>query len=323
MKISIAMATYNCAQYVKEQLQSFTSQTRQPDELIIIDDCSTDETEIIVREFMKTAPFTVEFFRNESNLGYCGNFNAALMKTSGDLVFLSDQDDVWFPEKIAHLAGVAERNTEMLVVMNDAALTDGDLNKVGLTKVGQIRSSGLEMEKFVMGCCCAIRRELLDFCLPIPDGLRSHDGWLVKIADGLDAKLVDTSVLQYYRRHESNESQFIVNRTTKVSRTGAFLHSARKVLDTETPQIEQRDLEQLKIFAEGIEHITPLAPESYQSRLEELANKTWVQHSWINKRMEMRHRSIASRVLAVAEFLMRGGYRARGGLKAFLRDLAG
>ena len=65
MKISIAMATYNGAQYLKAQLQSFIDQTRQPDELIITDDCSSDDTETIVREFAKVAPFKVEFYRNK------------------------------------------------------------------------------------------------------------------------------------------------------------------------------------------------------------------------------------------------------------------
>jgi len=160
MKISIAMATYNGARYLKAQLQSFIDQTRQPDELIITDDCSTDEIETIVRDFAQTAPFKVLFSRNEQNLGYCGNFNAALMKTTGGLVFLSDQDDVWFPEKIEHMIGVAERHPEALVMMNDAALTDEALNEVGLTKMGQIRSAGISMDGFVMGCCCGIQREL-------------------------------------------------------------------------------------------------------------------------------------------------------------------
>lgn len=323
MKISIAMATYNGAQYLEAQLQSFMSQTRCPDELVITDDCSTDETEIIVREFAKTAPFKVEFYRNEKNLGYCGNFNAALMKTTGELVFLSDQDDVWFPEKIKHMLGVAERNPESLVVMNDAALTDGELNEVGLTKVGQIRSAGFGIEKFVMGCCCVIRRELLNFCLPIPAGLRSHDTWLVRIADGLGAKLVDTTVLQYYRRHESNESQYIANRTTKVSRTSAFLHSAKKIFSDDTRQIEQRDLDQLKITAEGVEHLPPVAPKKYQSRLKEISRQIRVHISWIETRMKMRRRSVTPRIVGVIRFLWSGGYSSGGGLKAFLRDLVG
>ncbi|AHI30129.1 glycosyltransferase [Marinobacter similis] len=71
------MATYNGGQFLYEQLQSFLAQTRLPDELIITDDCSSDTTEEIVKEFAKSAPFAVEFHRNERKLGYCGNFNAA------------------------------------------------------------------------------------------------------------------------------------------------------------------------------------------------------------------------------------------------------
>lgn len=323
MKISIAMATYNGAQYLHEQLQSFIDQTRQPDELIITDDCSTDETEVIVRQFAKIAPFNVEFYRNEKNLGYCGNFNAALMKTAGDLVFLSDQDDVWFPEKIEHMVRVAERNPEALVVMNDAALTDGELNEVGLTKVGQIRDAGLPLEIFVMGCCCALRRELLDLCMPIPEGYRAHDSWLVRISDGLDAKVVDARVLQYYRRHESNESQFIANRTTKVSRTTAFVHSAKKIFDPATPFIEQREIEQARIFAGGVQNIMPHASNSYQPKLERLLEATKCRTAWMEKRVEMRRRSMVPRFVSVIRYMMNGGYGINGGFKAFLRDLAG
>lgn len=59
--------------------------------------------------------------------------------------------------------------------MNDAALTDGELNEVGLTKIGQIRSAGFRMDSFVMGCCCAVRRELLYMRLPIPLSYKAHD----------------------------------------------------------------------------------------------------------------------------------------------------
>lgn len=149
MKISIAMASYNGEKYIKGQLDSFLAQTRLPDELIITDDCSTDRTEVIVREFEEVAPFKVIFHRNEKNLGYCGNFNAALMKTTGDIVFLSDQDDVWFPEKIETMVGLAEKNPDMLVLMNDTELTDGDLNSVGLTKLGQIKSAGRDRKSVV------------------------------------------------------------------------------------------------------------------------------------------------------------------------------
>jgi len=317
------MATYNGAKYLQEQLQSFADQTLQPDELIITDDCSTDETETIVSEFARTSQFKVEFYRNEKNLGYCGNFNAALMKVTGDLVFLSDQDDVWFPEKIAHMVRVATANPDALVLMNDAALTDGELNEVWLTKVGQIRDAGLPLDSFVMGCCCAIRRKLLDFCLPIPEGLRAHDSWLVKIAEGLNAKVVDVRILQYYRRHESNESQFIANRTTRVSRTSAFLFSAKKILDPDTPLIQQQEINQARKFASGVQSIRPHAPSSYQTGLDKLLEVTKSRTLWMEERAEMRRRSLVPRFVFVIRFLMNGGYGLKGGFKAFLRDLAG
>jgi len=323
VKISIAMATYNGAQYILEQLRSFVDQTRQPDEVIITDDCSTDQTEAIVREFAKTAPFTVEFHRNENNLGYCGNFNAALMKTTGDLVFLSDQDDVWFPKKIEQMVDVAERNPQALVVMNDAALTDGDLNEVGLTKVGQIRSAGFSMDSFVMGCCCAVRRELLDFCLPIPTGVKGHDNWLVQFADGLDAKVVDPTPLQYYRRHESNESQFIANRTTKVTRGQARLEKVKSVFKQDGLTARKQQVEQLEIFVRGVARAVSLAPDGYKGPLTQLELHYREKAQTSANRLAVVEKPLVSRVLAVCGLLMKGGYSNASGIRSAIRDVVG
>ena len=323
MKISIAMATYNGAKYIQEQLQSFAHQTRQPDELIITDDCSTDRTEAIIREFAKTAPFTVEFHRNEKNLGYCGNFNAALMNTTGDLVFLSDQDDVWFPEKIEHMIDVSESNPGALVVMNDAALTDGLLNEVGLTKVGQIRSAGFSTDSFVMGCCCAVRRHLLDLCLPIPAGVKGHDNWLVHFADGLNAKVVDETVLQYYRRHESNESHFIANRTNKVTRFKALLHTIKGSLSQSSAGQRRAGLKQLQIFADGVRDAKENAPEHYKTKLAEL-EKRYRQRAGITElRLAVVEKPFFSRVLAASNLLIRGGYCNANGVRSVIRDILG
>ena len=80
---------------------------------------------------------------NSATLEYDVNFSASLSKTSGDLVFLSDQDDVWFPDKIERFVAVVESNPHELVVMNNADLTDADMNGGGLTKIGQICSADL------------------------------------------------------------------------------------------------------------------------------------------------------------------------------------
>ena len=323
MKISIAMATYNGARYITEQLQSFVDQSRQPDEVIITDDCSTDETELIAHKFAETAPFEVVFSKNEKNLGYCGNFNAALMKSTGDLVFLSDQDDVWFPEKIEHMVSVAERNPKALVVMNDAALTDGDLNEVGLTKVGQIRSAGMSLDSFVMGCCCAVRRELLDFCMPIPHGMKGHDNWLVEIATSLNAKVVDTRVLQYYRRHESNVSQFIANRTTKVTRTDVLMHSFKNLFQKDFATQTAAHLSQLITFADGVHEVSLKAPERYRNQLVKLESSYRQRVETTKNRAAVREKWLLPRIVAAGGLWMHGGYRNSNGLKSIVRDIVG
>jgi len=321
VKISIAMATYNGAQYIQEQLQSFVGQTRKPDELIITDDCSTDQTEAIVREFAKTAPFTVRFNRNEKNQGYCGNFNAALMKTTGDLVFLSDQDDVWFPKKIEHMIGVSERNPQALVLMNDAALTDRGLNEVGLTKVGQIKSAGYDLDSFVMGCCCVVRRELLSLCMPIPSGFKGHDNWLIWFADGLNAKVVDTNVLQYYRRHESNESRNIANRTEKVTRINAVLHSFGKLFCRPNVDPVCNQLEQLRMFEAAVSGLFAKENEAYKTQLVFLEARIKKRIIVMEARCSARDKAFFSRIMLVTNLLIMRRYNGDRFFRDFVRDI--
>jgi hypothetical protein len=245
------------------------------------------------------------------------------MKTTGDLVFLSDQDDVWFPEKIEHVLGVTERNPEALVVMNDAALTDAHLNEVGLTKIGQLRSAGLLMDNFVMGCCCALRRELLELCMPVPIGFQGHDNWLVWVADGLSAKVVVPKSLQFYRRHESNESLFIANRTEKVTRLQVFLHSVNEVLRKDSVERESARLGQLQIYVDGVHAIQSDAPKKYLQHLIELENRVRQKLETAEKRILVRRQSLFHRIIAVGSLFRKGEYRNTSGLKAILRDIVG
>lgn len=318
------MATYNGGKYIQEQLQSFVDQTRQPDELIITDDCSTDDTEIIVKKFAKNAPFKVEFHRNEKNLGYCGNFNAALMRTSGDIVFLSDQDDVWFPEKIEYMTKIAESNPDVLAVMNDAELTDGELNSVKLTKLGQMKSAGMGPERFVMGCCAAVRRELLDLCLPIPKDFKAHDNWIIAFADGLNAKVVDSKVLQYYRRHESNESQFIANRTTKVNRLHVLKGTVLSLFDKRSGEIFKEQLRQEKLLYSGIVGAFSKCSSRNRVRLEGMRKAVLSRINHIEHRISLRASNFPRRLSKSLRMLMNGSYKkSSNGIKSFLRDLCG
>lgn len=323
MKISIAMATYSGAQYLQEQLDSIKDQTKLPDELVITDDCSTDRTEEIVLEFAKTAPFKVIFSRNSQNLGYCGNFNAALMKTSGDLVFLSDQDDVWFPEKIEHMVAVANKNPEMMIVMNDAAITDGDLNDTGLTKIGQIQAAGFGLSYFAMGCCCAVRRELLNICLPIDKGYKAHDVWLLAFAKGLDARAIEQKLLQYYRRHGKNESQIPVNGTTRVSRLDSIAYAIRNISDKNKGKKFIVSGEQKQLLLEGVQSAVKKAPNQWKSKLEALALELEKEVETHNKRADIRNKDLPTRIVLALNAYNRGDYKTGNKFKSMLRDIAG
>ena len=81
MKVSIALASYNGEAYILDQLKSFTTQSKLPDEIIVSDDCSTDNTVELIKKFATNAPFKIKIYVNESNIGYSRNFNNALLKT--------------------------------------------------------------------------------------------------------------------------------------------------------------------------------------------------------------------------------------------------
>lgn len=323
MKISIAMATYNGAGYLQEQLDSFLAQTVQPDELVISDDRSNDTTVEIIERFAEVAPFKVIWWQNQRNLGYGGNFNAALNGTTGDLVFLSDQDDVWFPEKIAKMVEQANSHPDTLVLMNDAELTDAGLKSVNLTKLGQIHSAGFGNDTFVMGCCAAFRREYLHWCLPVPEGYRAHDAWLVGISIKLGIRRIYPVVLQYYRRHEFNESQWIVNRTKKISRWDVLWADFAK-LNPSTGKSSGLNLEdQNAIYLRGLEHLTNRAPHHCRASLKRHYREMKEAQALNRERAALREQPFLERLFGAMRLWHQYHHKKLYGLKRILRDIIG
>ena len=100
-EISVAMAVYNGERFILEQLKSLAHQTHLPDEMVVSDDCSTDRTVRIVTEFARHAPFSIKVLTNDKNVGCTKNYERAIRDCSGDVIFLCDCDDVWYPRKIA------------------------------------------------------------------------------------------------------------------------------------------------------------------------------------------------------------------------------
>ena len=96
--ISLAMPTYNGSKFLRKQLDSIYEQTLIPDEIVVVDDCSTDNTRDILEEYKMTRG--LKYYVNEKNLGYNKNYVKAIMLCNGDYILLCDQDDVWLPNKV-------------------------------------------------------------------------------------------------------------------------------------------------------------------------------------------------------------------------------
>ena len=127
MKISVAMCTFNGASFVRDQLDSMLRQTRTPDELVICDDRSEDDTVAILEAWRQAAPFPVTIEVNPERLGSTGNFAKAIAMCGGDVIALSDQDDVWLDHKLAEAESAFSSNADLGLWFTDALLVDETL----------------------------------------------------------------------------------------------------------------------------------------------------------------------------------------------------
>lgn len=319
MKLSVAMATYNGGQYLQEQLDSFIKQSRLPDELVVCDDGSTDNTVDILYEFSKFAPFKVLIVKNTENLGYSRNFGKALQLCSGDVILFSDQDDIWLSHKIKRVEEEFQHHPETLLTINDTHIVRKDLSHTGLTKMGQFRSSGIGVNKFIAGCCTAISVKLRPLINPIPETYAAYDDWIHRLAECLDAKRTIPDVLQYYRRHGQNTSNAIVNRVHRLT----LSDSARKYLKDDTRFWCAQRLELLDIlnerFSEQISNYNRLQINelNYSLALERIAHEK----KSTSARLELLKLKRRYRFNQIIDLWQKGGYRYFTGWKSLIRDL--
>ena len=141
--ISVALCTYNGELYIKKQLDSILNQTIPVDEIVICDDGSTDSTIDIVEEFASIQKrIAIQIVKNEKNTGVRNNFEKALNLCNGDVILLSDQDDIWFPQKVEIIINFLRKNPDKDTVISNAILIDNNdeilsdktlLDCVGLT----------------------------------------------------------------------------------------------------------------------------------------------------------------------------------------------
>jgi len=220
MDISVAMCTYNGARYVREQLESIAQQSRLPDELIVCDDGSTDLTTEIVQRFTATAGFPVRLCVNDQNLGSTRNFEQAISLCSGELIALSDQDDVWKPEKLELLEAEFAKRPDVGLVFADAEIVDKELQSVDHQMWNAVGFRKKEKEQIkkgraldvllpgwsVTGATIAFRSKFRDLILPIPTGLPMiHDGWIALMVAAVSEIAYVDKPLIFYRQHSEQQ----------------------------------------------------------------------------------------------------------------------
>lgn len=198
---------------------SILGQTRPVDEIVISDDGSIDATTDIAADVLSTAPARtrVSILRSAGRRGIAGNFDHALTATTGDIVLLSDQDDVWKPDRVEASVEAFESTSGALLVHGDAVLVDGagkplpqslfDVYRVRGRALADLRTERafqrLLRRNLVTGATAAVRRELIDIATPIPDGWL-HDEWLALVAAASGRIVTLAKPLIEYRQHDNN-----------------------------------------------------------------------------------------------------------------------
>lgn len=205
--ISVCVATYNGEKYIREQLDSILCNIGEDDELIISDDGSSDQTYKIAQEYARKY-MNCKCIKGPGK-GVIKNFEYALLHASGDIIFLSDQDDIWENNKVERIVKQFN-NPNVLVVVHDAIIVDGNgkmiqnsLFKIRGSRVGLLKNL---IKNSYIGCCMAIRPDLLKDALPFPNDIEMHDWWLGLISELKKGSIFIDEKLIKYRRHGNNVS---------------------------------------------------------------------------------------------------------------------
>ncbi len=289
-RISVAMCSYNSTAWLDEQLASILRQSRLPDELVVCDDGSKDDTVARLKAFAQIAPFPVRIFINETNLGFTRNFEKAISLCEGDVIVLCDHDDIWEDFRLKRTEDVFLLRPAVGLVFGDARLIDQRSAPTGTRLWDASKFSRLQRAWFrqgkateallnhnvVTGATMAFRAELRPMVFPIPDPW-VHDGWIALIVSFFaEVEAIEEPLIRY-RQHPRQQ----------VGLPRGFLHRVaeggeqRSILETQIRQFEAvyarlsehaqtvRQKRSLRKLRRKIEHFTRRAqrPENRLLRL--------------------------------------------------------
>lgn len=317
-RVSVAMCTCDGRPFVEEQLASILSQTRPPDEVVVCDDASVDGTAEVVEAVATERP-SVRLVRNAERLGIRANFEQAVGACRGDLVFLSDQDDVWLPRKVESMvAPFADESVGL--VRCDALVVDEALRPRGSTLLDRHRrrARSVLVPFGVFGSAMAVRASLVPAVTPIP-ATWPHDVWIALVAGALGEEATVEVPLQLYRRHGTASSPARFVDLAVGDRLRGQLDDVRS--DRYEGSIRRWEAVLDRLEAPGV---APLGGASGGGgdRLEEALGRArrWLDLSRF--RDEVTARPHPARVLPVVRRLASGSYRLHGRpVSVALKDL--
>ena len=320
LRTSIALATYQSARYLEEQLESFQNQTRLPDEVVISDDHSTDGTHLIVELFRQRASFPVRFIKNNGPRGIGKNFENAVRHCSGDIILFSDHDDVWLPAHVERLAGFLELHDRVLAVSSNSYVVDEQLRHLGCTHEESVRYPRRLHEalmrfpkhqfalivryRLLSGHGLAFRSSLYPLILPFSDAC-IHDWWVGMLAASAGLVGYISEPLTLYRTHSG---QTMGGEKKSMVATAAGL-AAKGGDESDAWRLILERLRERPEFAEDFEFSERLLREKIE---------------FIECRSRTRKLSLPHRLVATSRELLTGRYHRLGrGLFTFARDLYG
>lgn len=215
--VSVALCTCNGARFLTEQLESIARQSLPPAELVVCDDASDDDTVAQVEVFSRGAPFPVRVERNPDRLGPAANFARAVGLCGKDLIALADQDDVWYPDRLAAAAERFQAEPDLGATFSDAGVVDERLQPLGYTVWQHVGFTAREREAvdrggalevllkhyIVTGATMTFRANLRPLLLPMPGGWY-HDAWLATVTAAVSRVAAIPRALMRYRQHGAN-----------------------------------------------------------------------------------------------------------------------
>ena len=290
---SVAMATYNGSRYILEQLRSIEEQTVKPDEIVICDDGSSDDTVAVIREYAVQSALDIKLYQNEKNLGFRRNFEKAISLCTKDVVFLCDQDDVWVRDKVERFLNAYACDDKLVYAFSDAYITDQALNITHDSIWAMMNVDWASMDNqtffdkvqcrvFPLGFSAAARRCFLEQIIPFR---MDHDGWIALCAPAFgDIKAIDEKLV-YYRRHSNATSDFA--KPTGFMRSK--LNLVKRIFMTKYqmyftwPQCEYDDYSTVVVYASTAQLINVdevIRHLDYLGMINEVQNKDCVSRVW-------------------------------------------